>query len=111
MKFKLTEKIERTAWNAWEAFPSYVAKYGANSSFLELKYNFRLSNEELLWLVNRAFEKGLINEYSKDYAIQELELDNLEESLDEDLDISTDIKNITKEVLNKYADVFSELAK
>ena len=70
----LNEKQEVTVYNALAAYPRYKEKYGKLDAFFELKYNFRLTPEECLFIINKVFEKGYIDEYTKDEAIKYLKL-------------------------------------
>ncbi len=74
MKEKLSETMERTAYNAWHAWPQYRQKYGKTDSFFELQHNFHLTDEEMKWILDRCLERGLIDEYTKDYVVDYLKL-------------------------------------
>lgn len=71
---KLPEAVERTVYNAWHAWPQYKQKYGRVDSFFELQHNFHLTNDEVKWILNRCLEKGLIDDYTKDYVVDYLKL-------------------------------------
>ncbi len=95
---KLREKQERTVYNALNAWKSYKLKYGDLDSFFELKYNFRLTDEEILWIINKIFEKGLIDDYTKDNAIDYLKL---QEQLSKRNEFKTSINEALKRNLNE----------
>lgn len=71
---KLPEAVERTVYNAWHAWPQYKQKYGRVDSFFELQHNFHLTNDEVKWILGRCLEKGLIDDYTKDYVVDYLRL-------------------------------------
>ena len=75
-----TESQETTVYNALAAYPRYADKYGRNDAWFELKYNFHLTNDELIWIINRALKKGWINEYGKEAALRILGINSIEES-------------------------------
>lgn len=74
------EAQEVTVYNALAAYPRYADKYGRNDAWFELKYNFHLTNDELIWIINRALKKGWINEYGKEAALRILGISSIEES-------------------------------
>lgn len=63
------EKVDQTVRNALAALPRYIEKYGKGSSLFELKHRFHLSDEELIWIVNKASQKGIINDNLKQFYI------------------------------------------
>lgn len=95
---KLREKQERTVYNALNAWENYRLKYGKLDSFFELKYNFHLTDEEILWVINKVFEKGLIDNYTKDSAINYLKL---QEQLSKRNKFKTSINEALKRNLNE----------
>ena len=74
------EAQETTVYNALAAYPRYADKYGRNDAWFELKYNFHLTNDELIWIINRALKKGWIDEYGKEAALRILHINSIEES-------------------------------
>lgn len=74
------EAQEVTVYNALAAYPKYADKYGRNDAWFELKYNFHLTNDELIWIINRALKKGWIDEYGKEAALRILHINSIEES-------------------------------
>ena len=74
------EAQEATVYNALAAYPKYADKYGRNDAWFELKYKFHLTNDELIWAINRALKKGWIDEYGKEAALRILGIDSIEES-------------------------------
>ena len=95
---QLEETMERTVYNALSAWENYRLKYGKLDSFFELKYNFRLTDEEILWIINKVFEKGLIDNYTKDSAINYLKL---QEQLSKRNKFKTSINEALKRNLNE----------
>lgn len=63
------ERVDQTVRNALAALPRYIEKYGKGSSLFELKHRFHLSDEELIWIVNKAAQKGIINDNLKQFYI------------------------------------------
>ena len=76
----LYEAIERTVRNALNAYENYKSKYG-NDALFELKHNFRLQDEELVWIINKLFEKGLMNKYDVDWNVNYLNLEEYREQI------------------------------
>ena len=74
------EAQEVTVYNALAAYPRYADKYGRNDAWFELKYNFHLTNDELIWIINHALKKGWIDEYGKEAALRILGINSIEES-------------------------------
>lgn len=74
---------ERTVYNALHAYPMYEYKYGRGSAFFELKHNFRLTDKEILWVINHLLKKGEIGEWDKELALRELHIDEKEVNLEE----------------------------
>lgn len=74
------EAQEVTVYNALAAYPRYADKYGRNDAWFELKYNFHLTDDELIWIINRALKKGWIDEYGKEAALRILHINSIEES-------------------------------
>lgn len=74
------EAQEVTVYNALAAYPRYADKYGRNDAWFELKYNFHLTNDELIWIINRALKKGWIDEYGKEAALRILGINSIQES-------------------------------
>ena len=74
------EAQETTVYNALAAYPRYADKYGRNDAWFELKYNFHLTDDELIWIINRALKKGWIDEYGKEAALRILHINSIEES-------------------------------
>ena len=70
----LQEKQERTVYNAWQAWPQYRQKYGKTDSFFELQHNFHLTKDEMKWILDRAIKYSLIDEYTRDYVVSYLKL-------------------------------------
>ena len=98
MKERLSEAMEKTAYNALHAWPQYRQKYGKVDSFFELQHNFRLTNEEMKWILKKCLEKNFIDEYTKDYVIDYL---NLDEGI-----LSNSKKELNEEAENASRDVF-----
>ena len=76
----LYEAVERTVRNALNAYENYKSKYG-NDALFELKHNFRLQDEELVWVINKLFEKGLMNKYDVDWNVNYLNLEEYKEQI------------------------------
>lgn len=76
----LYEAVERTVRNALNAYENYKSKYG-NGALFELKYNFRLQDEELVWIINKLFEKGLMDKYDVDWNVSYLNLEEYKEQI------------------------------
>lgn len=76
----LYEAVERTVRNALNAYENYKSKYG-NDALFELKHNFRLQDEELVWIINKLFEKGLMNKYDVDWNVNYLNLEEYKEQI------------------------------
>lgn len=103
------DKQERTAYNAFKAYPNYIDKYGKGSALFELKHNFRLSDEELVWIINRAVEKAYITEEDKAWNIEYLGLEEyFKEELEEEL-LSEDIEGMKKYYPNIPDDKFQAI--
>ena len=68
MRFIL-EKQEPTVYNALQAVPRYIEKYGLLDAFLNLFYNFYLKHEELDWIIEKSYSKRYIDEEDKERVI------------------------------------------
>ena len=79
-KNTITESIDRTVRNALNAYENYKSKYG-NDALFELKYNFRLQDEELVWIINKLFEKSLMTKYDVDWNVNYLNLEEYKEQI------------------------------
>ena len=68
MRFIL-EKQEPTVYNALQAVPRYIKKYGLLDAFLNLFYNFYLKHEELDWIIEKSYIKRYIDEEDRERVI------------------------------------------
>lgn len=68
MKFIL-EKQEPTVYNALQAVPKYIERYGLLDAFLNLFYNFHLTHEELDWIIEKSYEKRYLDDEDKERVI------------------------------------------
>ena len=68
MKFIL-EKQEPTVYNALQAVPRYIERYGLLDAFLNLFYNFHLTHEELDWIIEKRYEKRYLDDEDKERVI------------------------------------------
>lgn len=73
----IVERQDKTVYNAYQAWENYAYKYGVRDSFFELKYNFRLEDEEIMWIINKLFSLKRIDDYERDYQIQYLGLEEV----------------------------------
>ena len=98
--------MDRTVYRAVSAYPTFVDKYGEGDALFELKYKFHLTNEELVYAMNRLIKKGLMDNYSRDHNIEYLQLNDYadqivtpssNEDIDEDLREDVDIINKVEE--------------
>lgn len=91
----LYEAVERTVRNALNSYENYKSKYG-NDALFELKYNFRLQDEELVWIINKLFEKGMMTKYDVDWNVNYLNLEEYKEQINAyaDEDIEDDNKSL-----------------
>ena len=100
----LYEAVERTVRNALNSYENYKSKYG-NDALFELKYNFRLQDEELVWIINKLFEKGLMTKYDVDWNVNYLNLEEYKEQInayaDEDEDSEDDTESLS-DIAKKY---------
>lgn len=98
----LYEAVERTVRNALNAYVNYKSKYGTGDALFNLKYNFRLQDEELVWIINKLFEKGLMDKYDIDWNVNYLNLEEYKEQInayadedEEDEDDEDDTKSLS----------------
>lgn len=99
----LLERVDVTVRNALAAYPDYVMKYGRGSALFELKYRYHLLPEELLWVINKCYEKGWMNDYQRDWAIDTYDLRDLLSDVHESLDnISSYKSNIEYYIEDKF---------
>ena len=68
------QHVDKTVRNALTAVPNYIYKYGRLDSWLELQARFHLTNEEVLWCLDKALQKEYINESTKEDVIEYLRL-------------------------------------
>lgn len=66
---------DQTVYTAISRYEDFVYKYGKNSALFELKYKYHLTDEELVYIINRLAKKGLMDEYTKAYNINTLGLE------------------------------------
>lgn len=66
---------DQTVYTAISRYEDFVYKYGKNSALFELKYKYHLTDEELVYIINRLSKKGLMDEYTKAYNISTLGLE------------------------------------
>lgn len=66
---------DQTVYTAISRYEDFVYKYGKNSALFELKYKYHLTDEELVYIINRLSKKGLMDEYTKVYNISALGLE------------------------------------
>lgn len=75
------ESVDRTVYNALHAFPKYVEKYGEGSALFELKYRYNLQDEELVWIMNKLIDSGIIDRFTRDSYISQLGLEDYEDDI------------------------------
>lgn len=68
MRFIL-EKQEPTVYNALQAVPRYIERYGLLDAFLNLFYNFYLKHEELDWIIEKSYEKRYLDDEDRERVI------------------------------------------
>lgn len=66
---------DQTVYTAISRYEDFVYKYGKNSALFELKYKYHLTDEELVYIINRLVKRGLMDEYTKAYNISTLGLE------------------------------------
>lgn len=82
IKNKINEdRVDRTVRNALNAYENYKRKYGTGDALFNLKYNFHLTNEELVWILNKLIKKNLIDEADVKWNINYLNLEDYEDQI------------------------------
>lgn len=102
MKFKLVKKLteshqERTVYNALASWENYEYKYGKSDALFELKYNFKLTNEELAWILKQLLKKQYIDEDDLKWQIKYLKLEDYFPGK-----LGESLESASKELLDKF---------
>ena len=101
----LNEAWDRTVYNALKSYPNYVYKYGKGDALFNLKYNFHLNDDELLWIIDKCIQKGWMNKGDKEWNIDYLGLNPEVETFT----LTEDIDNMKKFYPNIPDDKFQSI--
>ena len=98
----LYEAVDRTVRNALNAYENYRRKYGTGDALFNLKYNFHLTDEELVWILNKLIEKNLIDEADVKWNINYLNLEDYEDQINLPKEDGEDDTESLSDIAKKY---------